>query len=64
MMTFLLYVMSFGWVLALFVSFVALVCFVSVRVYRSLTAPLPDPEVEARKKRENWNPNEWKRAGQ
>jgi hypothetical protein len=64
MMTLLLYVLSFGWVLALFMSFTALVCFLSVRLYRWLIAPPPDPEVEARRRRANWNPNEWKRAGQ
>jgi hypothetical protein len=62
-MTLLLYLMAFGWMLALFASVIGLITWILIKVYRGLTEP-PDPKKQSRTSHENWNPNHLKRAGQ
>jgi len=62
-MTFLLYLIAFGWVLALFASLIGLAAWISIKLYGWLTEP-PEPPKQTRRSRESWNPNHLKRAGQ
>ena len=61
-MTLLLYLIAFGWVLALFASLIGLAAWISIKLYMWLTEP--EPPKPTRKGRESWNPNHLKRAGQ
>jgi hypothetical protein len=60
----LLYFTAFGSVLALFTSVIALIGWISIKLVRALTAPPPEPTEQTERSREDWNPNQWKRAGQ
>jgi hypothetical protein len=62
-MTLLLYLMAFGWVLALFASVIGLAGWILIKLYRWLTEP-PEPTTQIVRRRESWNPNHLKRAGQ
>ena len=62
-MTFLLYVMAFGWMLVLFASVIGLIAWVLVNIYKGLTEP-PDPAKQIPRGREALNLNQLKRAGQ
>jgi hypothetical protein len=60
----LLYFTAFGSMLALLASVIALIGWISIKLVRALTAPPPEPTSQAGKSQEDWNPNQWKRAGQ
>jgi len=62
-MIFLMYCLAFGWVLALFASVIGLSIWTLIKLYRWLTVP-PDPKRQVARRREDWNPNHLKRAGQ
>jgi hypothetical protein len=62
-MTLLLYLIAFGWVLTLFASVIGLASWILIKLYRWLTEP-PEPTRETARRRESWNPNHLKRAGQ
>jgi len=62
-MTFLMYFIAFGWMLALFASAIGSTCWILIKLYRWLTEP-PEPPRQTRRSRESWNPNQLKRAGQ
>ena len=62
-MTFLLYVMAFGWMLVLFASVIGLITWILITVYRALAEP-PDPAKQIPRDREALNLNQLKRAGQ
>jgi hypothetical protein len=60
----LLYFGAFGSMLALFGSMIGLIGWMMLKLYRSLTAPPPEPTRQTDRSQEQWNPNQWKRAGQ
>jgi hypothetical protein len=60
----LLYFGAFGSMLALFGSISGLISWMMLKLYRSLTAPPPEPTRQTDRSQEQWNPNQWKRAGQ
>jgi hypothetical protein len=62
-MTLLLYIMAFGWMLALFASLIGLIGWILIKLCRWLTEP-PEPTKQTPRNREGWNPNHLKRAGQ
>jgi hypothetical protein len=62
-MTFLLYIMAFGWMLVLFASVIGLISLILIKLYRGLTQP-PDPINQIPRGREAWDLNHLKRAGQ
>jgi hypothetical protein len=60
----LLYFTAFGSLLALFASAIGAICWLSIKLYRALTAPDPEPTTQTGRRQEGWNRNQWKRAGQ
>jgi hypothetical protein len=61
-MTFLLYIMAFGWTLVLFASVLGLLAWILVKIYKGLSEP-PDPAKQI-PNREALDLNKLKRAGQ
>jgi hypothetical protein len=63
-MTLLLYFGAFGSLFALFASLIGVIGWILVKLYRAMTEPPPEPTQQAGRSQRDWNPNQFKRAGQ